>query len=187
MSTADAASGDLGRRINTLRRKRGLSLKTVAEASDVSESFLSQVERGKTSPSIASLHRIAAALGQSVPALFTGDDQPARLVRVADRGRLFHSGRGEEDMLLTPRNARHMQLIQTNLEPGQGSGDELYAHGGEEECVLILSGQLKMTVIDQTYDLAEGDVLLLDPSEPHGYVNDGDQETVILWVTVPPP
>ncbi len=56
----------LGTRIRALRRARRLTLRDVAERAGVTESFLSQVERDVTSPSIATVHRIAGALGLSI-------------------------------------------------------------------------------------------------------------------------
>ncbi len=59
----------IGGRIRSLRRRQGLTLKQVAQATDLSHPFLSQVERGRTLPSITSLYRIALALGTSPSAL----------------------------------------------------------------------------------------------------------------------
>ena len=65
-----AAEVDVGERLRAIRHLRRATLKSVAERAEFSESFLSQVERGKASASIASLTRIAAALGVNVADLF---------------------------------------------------------------------------------------------------------------------
>src|SRR5205823_15105461 len=67
---------DVGERLRDIRRSRRATLKTIADRAGVSESFLSQVERGRASASIASLRRIANALGVSVADLFEPDGPP---------------------------------------------------------------------------------------------------------------
>jgi transcriptional regulator with XRE-family HTH domain len=67
---AEAQQGDVGERLRAIRRLRRATLKTVADRADLSESFLSQVERGRANASVASLKRIAAALGVNVADLF---------------------------------------------------------------------------------------------------------------------
>src|SRR5437868_14546359 len=67
---------DVGERLRELRRFRRCTLRTIADRSGLSESFLSQVERGRASASIASLRRIADALGASMADLFEPDHLP---------------------------------------------------------------------------------------------------------------
>src|SRR5207245_4096638 len=75
---------EIGERLRAIRLLRRRTLKAVAEAAGVSESFLSQLERGRTSASVASLQRLAAALGIEVSDLFATDGLPRP--RVLRRG-----------------------------------------------------------------------------------------------------
>jgi transcriptional regulator with XRE-family HTH domain len=177
---------ELGRRIRSLREDRGLSLKGMAQSVGVSESFLSQVERGVASPSVASLRRIAAALGESVAAFFAGSPASGRVVRVADRQRMVHPRRHWEDVLLTPAASRHLQVILSTIEPGAGSGDEPYSHDSDEECVIVLKGQLDFWVGAEAYELGEGDTLVFESRVPHRNVNPGPSKAEVMWVITPP-
>jgi len=177
---------ELGRRIRTIRERRGLSLRAVADAAGVSESFLSQVERGVASPSVASLRGIAEALQESIASFFADGTGVAGLVRVADRRRLVHPRRHWEDVLLTPRSSRRLQVILSTVEPGQGSGDEPYSHDSDEECVVILAGRLEFWVGEEHYLLEEGDSLLFESRRPHRNVNPGPGPASVLWVITPP-
>src|ERR1700757_3728296 len=77
---------DVGERPPAIRRSRRCTLRTVADRSGLSESFLSQVERGRSSASIASLRRIADALGGSMADLFAPDGVPGpKVIRKHDR------------------------------------------------------------------------------------------------------
>jgi transcriptional regulator with XRE-family HTH domain len=101
-----SAALELGQRIREVRRKKSMTLREAAEAAGVSESFLSQVERGLANPSVASLRRIADAMHEPVASFFVGEAPTGMLVRVKDRRRLVHPMGMLEDYLLTPPTAR---------------------------------------------------------------------------------
>src|SRR4026207_51261 len=120
---------DLGARTRArpraaLSRRLGLgggeALRALAAEAGVTESFLSQVERGVASPSIASVQRIARALGQSIPELFAADERPGSLVRVDDRRRVVYQGLGAVDEFLTRAPDGRLQVILSTIEPGGG-------------------------------------------------------------------
>ena len=152
----------------------------------MSESFLSQVERGVANPSVASLRRIAEALGESVGAFFAGPPVAGKVVRVKDRRRLVHPARQWEDVLLTPRESRRLQVILSTIEPEAGSGDEPYAHDSDEECVIILSGRLEFWVGEEHHELEEGDSLVFESRLPHRNRNPGPAKAEVLWIITPP-
>lgn len=176
----------LGERIRSLRDTRGQSLKQLAAATGLTQSFLSQVERELTSPSVASLRKIAEALGTSVATLFGGGSPNGRLVRKGDRPVLLHPKRRWRDSLLTPSMSAKLQVIWSEIEPGGGSGDEPYSHNSDEECVVILRGKLDFWVCDEHYKLNAGDALTFESRLPHKNRNPGPGKTQVLWVMTPP-
>ena len=188
---ADSAEDEqrsLGIRLRTLRKGKRRSLKEIADAAQVSESFLSQVERGLTSPSIASLRRICTALGENMGALFAEEFESSRpddrLVRVSDRRRIFRPD-GSADYLLTPRIARHLEIHHNVIAPGRSSGPEPYTHEGEEECVHVLEGSLQLQWNGTTYELHSGDAILIDPKIEHSFANTTDRSAVVMWIISP--
>lgn len=82
----------LGSRIRATRQARHPTLRDIADRASVSEGFLSQVERDVTSPSIATVHRIAQALDLSIAQLFADEAEPGRVVRRAARRRVAYPG-----------------------------------------------------------------------------------------------
>jgi transcriptional regulator with XRE-family HTH domain len=164
--------GDLGGRMRELRRRNNITLREVADAAGVSESFVSQVERGVANPSMASLRRMAEALGESVASLFVGSETPGMVVRAGDRKRLAHPAGSLDDYSV--------------VAPGDGSGEEPYTHPADEECIIIIAGQLVVTSNGEEYLLEEGDSFLLDPKQPHSYRNPGEVPTRSIWVMSPP-
>lgn len=192
MKEAEDAETDeqraLGIRLRSLRKSKRQSLGEVARLAQVSESFLSQVERGLTSPSIASLRRICLALGENMGALFsdevdTGQVDP-RLVRVKDRRRIFRPD-GSANYLITPKMARQLEIHHNVIAPHRNSGGEPYSHEGEEECVYVLEGSLHFEWDGRSYELTAGDAILIDPKIGHSFSNDTDQSAVVLWAISP--
>lgn len=180
------AEVDLGARIRTLRVARGATLRELAAQAGVTESFLSQVERGVASPSIASVQRIARALGQSIAELFTADDPAGSLVRVGDRRRIVYQGLGAVDEFLTRATDGRLQVIMSTIEPGGGTGDEAYTHESDEEVVIVLEGSLDLWVGPEHYRLEAGDAVTHSSRVPHRNTNPGPGVARVLFCITPP-
>lgn len=177
---------DLGARIRRLRRAQGLTLRALAERAGVTESFLSQVERGVASPSVASVQRIARGLSLSIAQLFTTAEGAGRVVRATERRRIAYPGLRAVDEFLTPAEATRLQLILATVEPGGGTGDEPYTHDSDEEVVLVLDGELDLWVADEHYRLEAGDAITYSSRLPHWNVNRGKSAARVLFCITPP-
>ena len=176
----------LGTYIRELRLKRNMSLRSLAAQSDVSVSFLSQVERGTASPSIASLMRIAKSLDQTIGSLFENPSN-SRLVRAGEGPRLVHPQREWEEELLSPRDFSRLQVIRSTLVARGSTGPELLSYGGASETSMIVeSGAIAVTLGTEEFTLATGDCLSYDASIPHRIVNATDAPSVIMFVSSPP-
>jgi len=188
-STPDAQSPtevDLGARIRALRLARHLTLRRLAADAGVTESFLSQVERGVASPSIATVQRIARALGQSIAELFAADERAGILVRARDRRRVVYQGLGAIDEFLTRATDGRLQVILSTIEPGGGTGDEAYTHDSDEEVVVVLEGLLDIWVGPEHYRLETGDALTHASRVPHRNTNPGPGVARVLFCSTPP-
>ena len=177
---------DLGARIRALRIARGATLRQLAAQAGVTESFLSQVERGVASPSIASVQRIARALGQSIAELFAEDEPAGSLVRVRDRRRIVYQGLGAVDEFLTRATDGRLQVIMSTIEPGGGTGDEAYTHESDEEVVIVLEGSLDLWVGPEHYRLEAGDAVTHPSRVPHRNTNPGPGVARVLFCITPP-
>jgi len=177
---------DLGARIRALRLARGLTLRRLAADAGVTESFLSQVERGVASPSIASVQRIARALGQSIAELFAADERAGSVVRAAERRRVVYQGLGAIDEFLTRSTDGKLQVILSTIEPGGGTGDEAYTHDSDEEVVIVLEGALDLWVGQEHYRLEAGDAVTHASRIPHRNTNPGPGVARVLFCITPP-
>jgi transcriptional regulator with XRE-family HTH domain len=181
-----AAEVDVGERLRDLRRFRRATLRTIADRADVSESFPIQVERGKASASIASLRRIAAALGVTVADLFEPSGPPApRVLRRDDRPALAFGILGRK-LLLTQRPLHHLEVFVGELDTGGSTGTEPYAHGDSEELFVVLSGSVELELGGDVHQLEHGDSIDYRSSTPHRAVNVGRDRAEVMWIISPP-
>jgi len=164
----------------------GVPVAEVAERAGLSESFLSQVERGRASASIASLRRIADGLGVSIADLFqpSGPGQP-RVLRREERPTLAFGVLGRK-MLLTPRPLHHLEVFVGELDPGGSTGTEQYAHGDSEELFVVLGGSVRLELGDDVHELEPGDSIGYWSSTPHRISNSGDELAEVMWIISPP-
>lgn len=176
---------EVGPRLRRLRNSRRLTLRAVADAAALSESFLSQVERGKASPSVASLRRIADTLGVGVGDLFDDGEGASRVLRHADRDEL-HFGEGVRKWLLTPRPLHALEVLFAAFAPGGSTGPEPYTHGDAEEVFVVLEGRVELEVDGEISVLGEGDSAHYRSSLPHRAANVGPTEARVLYAMTPP-
>ncbi|MDQ3085454.1 MAG: XRE family transcriptional regulator [Actinomycetota bacterium] len=186
-ATVDHTRVDVGERLRAIRKLRRVTLRTVAERAELSESFLSQVERGRANASIASLKRIAAALGVNVADLFVPNGEPSRprVLRRDVRPSLTFGTLGRKYML-TPRPLEHLQVIVGELEAGGSTGDEPYTHGESEELLVVLEGVVHLHLGTDVFELDAGDSIDYRSSTSHRLTNAGDGTAEVMWIISPP-
>ncbi|HUF02479.1 MAG TPA: XRE family transcriptional regulator [Gaiellaceae bacterium] len=178
---------DVGERLRAIRTLRRVTLRTVAERAGLSESFLSQVERGRANASVASLTRIAAALGVSVADLFepNGSQGRPRVLQRESRPTLTFGTLGRKFML-TPRPLEHLQVIVGEFEEGGSTGDEPYTHGDSEELLVVLQGTVHVQLGTEVFELRQGDSIDYRSSTPHRLTNIGGETAEVMWIISPP-
>lgn len=175
--------GLMGLRLRRLRLQRGLPLERVARAAGVSTGFLSALERGHMSASVATLRRLARFFGANILALFEPSKTNSHRVRPADR-KILDTGNGVRMELLAWGNAV-MEPHLFTVAAGAGSG-EAYAHEGEE-FLYVLRGQLEIGLKGgRKHRLRSGDSFYFESRTPHHWRNTGKSVAQILWINTPP-
>jgi transcriptional regulator with XRE-family HTH domain len=173
---------DVGFQLRALRQQRGLSLRTLAELCDLSPNTISLIERGQSSPSVSTLHRLATALSVRITTLFEERAEPVQavLTRAAGRRRsgnahvlLESLGTGLEEQSLEP--------FLVTMKPGSDSGPQPIVHSGQE-MVYCLQGEVEYEVAGQPYRLAAGDTLLFEARLPHRWRNPCANSATFLLV-----
>ncbi|WP_339544377.1 cupin domain-containing protein [Pseudomonas sp. RA_35y_Pfl2_P32] len=185
---ASAAPHFLGTRIRGLRKRRGMTLAQLAQLSELTAGYISQLERNLAYPSIPALFNIARSLGVTIQWFFASEVPTApedQGVVVRKNSRLsVHYEDGIVDHLLTPQPNRQLEMLHSRFPPGTYS-QQSYSHDGEEAGYL-LCGSFELWVGDRHFLLSEGDSFSFSSQEPHRYGNPGEVDAVVIWVITPP-
>jgi transcriptional regulator with XRE-family HTH domain len=157
-------------RIRELRQQKGLTLNQLASLTGMSVGMISQVERGITDPSLETLRRISDAFGVPLFDLFREDQpEPVTVIR-KDARRQVSSPQGQIVWSQVSRTGGKLEVLEAAIKPGAASSSERRSHASEE-CVLVLSGRLRVEVGKDAYDLEAGDSCHFASTIPHRFVN----------------
>lgn len=162
---------ELGRRIQTARLDRALTLQALAEAASVSVSMLSSVERGQKAPTIVVLARVADGLGVPLTELVASGGQRVVVRRAADQDVVDEPGGWRRTILTPVVPGVNFEWIRTTLPPGCDAGEFPAYAPGSHEFVVVQSGTLRLTIGATSSTLAPGDSAYFAADVPHGYAN----------------
>ncbi len=175
---------ELGAAVRRRRRARGLTLEGLAEASGVSATMLSEVERGVKNPTVRLAYQVARALGCTLTDLLEDEAIPtANLIRADARRRLVDPESGVERCGLTHELMRPgVELVWYVVPPGCSAGEMEPNRPGIVEVLTVLRGTLTMRLGSQVHRLGAHDTIAYGAQVVMEYRNEGDQECEILLV-----
>jgi len=174
---------NIGRRIRYLRKTNHLTLKQLATGCDLSANAISLVERGEVAPSVATLCKIASALGVSASSLFQEVCTSEVVLRRA--GRTDHESTIEQALetltcsLAEPSSARVSSSRKTSFVAQSEQSQ------AARQSLLCLCGQVAFEADEQTYTLDPGDNLIFNGNALHRMQNCGGSTSVVIFVLPP--
>lgn len=174
----------VGERLREMRRSKGFSLQQAAQASGLSQSFLSLLERGRTGISIARLRRLLQVYGTTIAELLEiPAERPDRVSRASHRRLIRNYFRGVTmEQLVEGRTLMDPQIF--HIDPGAGS-EGSYSHEGEE-FIYVLEGSFEVSLEGgERYLLRPGDSLYYPSTMEHSWRNPGPDIARVLWVNSP--
>lgn len=181
----------VGEKIRAVRKQKGWTLERLASESGLSTSFLSQVERGRSAASLASLDCIASSLGMSLPEMLSGAlDDISVVIPSRETGKRSPCAGGTSSVGICRGTIGYRFLSQdlANRELEVIIGDlpgnvefEPAAHAGEE-FGYVLQGRLALSYNGEDYELETGDSYHFKATTPHGYKALGGGGARVLWV-----
>ncbi len=175
----------IGKRINTRRQELGLSLRELAQQTDLTASYLSQVERDLTDPSIKSLRKIADAL--KVPIMYFLEEEtesPNPVIRKGERKKLNLPSSRIVYELLTPDLDRKMEMFVCRLQPDE---ENIAAplKSPTEECLLVLRGCICIELEGNVHELYEGDSIYFEGQKLAKIFAKGKDKAVFVSAITP--
>ncbi len=178
----DASSVDVGARLRVLREERGVSIRALGRRSGLSANALSMIERGLTSPSVSTLHKVASALEVPITAFFRQEPPRSNIVfrKSSERIRApflrgIWEGLGGEAFI------GRVEPFMLTLDRGGSSGPHGMLHTGHE-FVFCLRGQLEYDVDSERFLLESGDSLIFAAQLLHRWRNPGKTVTNAIVV-----
>jgi transcriptional regulator with XRE-family HTH domain len=197
--TADFQDG-VGQRLRSERERHGLSLRELARRLEISPSALSQIETGRSRPSVGTLYAIVSELEMSLDELFGSQRTPAAarapdagaeevgatLVQRRDTRKGIDLESGVRWERLTPTAEQDADFLYVVYEVGGASSREgtHMRHMGREYG-LVLSGRLRVTIgFDEEHELGPGDSIAFESSRPHRLENAGSEPVEAIWFVV---
>ncbi|MDK2986561.1 MAG: hypothetical protein PWQ96_2205 [Clostridia bacterium] len=171
----------LGEQIKKIRKQRGLTLQQLADMTDFSIGFLSNIERDITSPTVSSLQKICEVLNVNMVELIQPSEDKKIVVRKHQRRELYKSSESKVKYELVTEGNRKIQGVCITMEPGANYGDESRGHS-KDELGIVLQGTLEIVLDDKTYILNEGDSIYIEANHPHRYRNIGKDQCICFFV-----
>jgi transcriptional regulator with XRE-family HTH domain len=173
----------VGRMIRLLRRRGGLSVRWLANKSGFSPSFISQVELGHVSPSIASLDKIASALGVTISEFFTKRNTDSPLIVKASERQAVRSkwSRARIEALMPMGAGSDLDAYLIILEEDGTSGSRPHT-SNEEILAIVLEGKLIVTLNSRCYQLRTGDAVTIPAGTPHRWQNLGNNSAQVVKI-----
>jgi transcriptional regulator with XRE-family HTH domain len=177
---------ELGRKIKQERLRRGLTLKDIEAKVGISATHLSEVERGKSSPTVGVLEKIARALGT----------RSALLIDAAAGLPVSHTTPGTRRVTMTEDLSvrteslsesfagSEVSILLVTYRPGESRRAKPSSHEGEE-FLHILGGRLRVVVGEETFLLETGDSIHFKSTRPHAYAAVGDHDAVVFMACCP--
>jgi len=170
-TSADFQVGEL---LRDLRERRRLSVRTLAAKAGFSPSFISQVENGLASPSIASLEKIAAALDVTLAEFFkSGESRSSAVVRAEQRPRIESLGAD---------GGSRLEPVLITLRASGSSGKRTHTLP-REQFAFVISGEVTLLLDGTEQVLTRGDAVTIAPSSPFRWVNSSGSPAQLLVVS----
>lgn len=184
----------LGERVRKLRNERNLTIAELADRSGLSSGLISQIERGRSNPSVRTLQRLRSALGVNLWAFLQPSESntasssvggatsssPYFIRRKADRLKLVRGKSRITEELLSPRSDDQMRFMMITIPAGGEGGDMLIGQGRKGGCVF--SGRARLTVDGETGELEPGDAFQFPADVPHEISNPYGEPVVLIWI-----
>lgn len=179
---------NIGSKIREYRTQKGLSIKEIADITNVSSSMLSQIERDLANPSINTLREIANALEIPMFQFFVEDNNLSNIVVTPETRRKIVSKEENHGLLyelLIPDLQGDIGFYRMVLEPGTSTVDTSMNHDGEE-VAYVIKGKITLIAGNSQFSLNEKDSVRIPKKVDHRWINDSNELAEVIFAINPP-
>lgn len=180
----------LGEKIRNLRKSQNLKLSDVAERSNLSVSYISQLERDLVEPSLSSLKKIAGVLNTPIYMLVDDSDNENIVLKKEDRPSMTFKNSDTRFEIVSTISSKldfspKMMMVEFFIPPNGEDSEEYITHL-EEEIILVTSGTLEINYGNEKYILNSGDSIYVRENIPHRIINNSNEYAEGYYVVTPP-
>ncbi|HQT39045.1 MAG TPA: cupin domain-containing protein [Acidocella sp.] len=187
ITTEEAPPEEIGTRLRMVRQIYGLTQRELARRAGVTNGAISLIEQNRVSPSISSLKKILDGIPLSLADFFTLNFSPSDNVffTAAELTEISFGDNISYRMVGRRIAGRALQMLHETYQPGADTGEAMLRHTGEE-CGVIISGCLAVTVGASEKTLYPGDAYYFHSDIPHRFRNPGDTPCILVSANSPP-
>ena len=176
----------VGQALSTLRHKKQVGLRQLSRMADVSSASLIAIEKGTTSPTLATLNKILQALGTNFNEFFSSNSSDSQMpVFYANSMRSLNDVYRKYVLLFPKRTGMRFEMVLESISPNEKTEFEVHDFdiGG-----FILSGTHGMLEISGVgkWKLAKGDAYYVPAGSKHRLINSGNKKLKQITVVSPP-
>ena len=176
----------IGRRLRDIRTRLGMSQRQLARVSGVANATISQIEAGKLNPTVSMLKKVLDGIPISMGEFFADNAEYTERIffRANDLTEIADGGVSFRQVGANLHN-KSIQFLKECYQPGASTGRHAITHEGEE-CGIVLSGRLEVTVAEQVTILTAGDASYFRSDQPHQFRNSGSEPCELITACTPP-
>ncbi len=175
---------NIGNKIRNLRNQNGLTQEELADRTELTKGFISQLERGLTAPSISTLMDIVECLGTNLAEFFQEEsDQPVVYPKEDYFEKTDEDGNRIE-WLVASAQSRSMEPILVRIQPGQSMPVDKPHEG--EEFGYVLEGKINVHYGRNVYTVRKGDSFIFAANKKHKISSACAKVSTVLWISTPP-
>jgi len=188
--TAESTPLPIGQQIRDLRKAKGLSTTSLADAIGRSAGYVNNIENERTEVTVTGLNQISEALGVHISWFFQASNMPdpaevGYVVRHDNRRQLNLAGAGIYEELLSPSVTDEIQMVLSRFSPGAVTGSKPTKIDAEM-AGFVLSGTLDINIDDKSFHLESGDSFMVPRGAARKCTNRSSEDAVTVWINTPP-
>lgn len=174
----------IGAKIRDLRNQNGLTQEELADRTELTKGFISQLERGLTAPSVSTLLDIVECLGTNLSEFFHEEDNQQIVFPKEDYFEKEDESGNSITWLIATAQSRSLEPILVRIQPGQSMPVDKPHEG--EEFGYVLDGMIQVHFDKQTYIVREGDSFIFQANRKHKISSACKKVSTVLWISSPP-
>ncbi|MEI7884865.1 MAG: XRE family transcriptional regulator [Clostridia bacterium] len=176
---------EIGKKLKEIRKAKKITLQELSVRTDLSVSFLSNIERDVNSPTLVNFNRITEALGTTIVDFLSDHLKSTKILTKRDEFEEVLNIKSGIKFELTLCGEKGYKCFCMTIAANYHTEEDSLGLP-EDNFALVVQGALKLEIYGQTYEAAVNDVLFIPGSTPHSYSNISDQDSIIYWFAVTP-